>query len=268
MIRYFKRRWDIFSANLANTFQQEAAYFGNNWGSLASTIFYLAASLIFLDVLYANVNFFAGYSKNEMLFLLFISQINFYAEGSWSRSNLRLLSENVRNGNLDFILTRPIPALFYSTFQRIYFLSFVRDDVPNLIVLLVLIEWKSLNINFSSALCGIAIIILGQIAWHCFNFLFAISVFWHGESKQIFYVAIALRGDDKIPYEGFSKSLKILFLSIIPAIIAGTLSVSVILGKSNGPKMLALSAIVAIIFITLKIYFWKLALKNYTSASS
>lgn len=268
MIRYFKRRRDIFLANLVNTFQQEIAYFANNWGTLLSTIVFNLMMIFFVEILYSNITMLAGYKKNEMFFLLLFLQAHYYILWVWSRSNLSILSENVRNGNLDFILIRPVSAIFFVTFQEISSIGFLRDCFPGLVCIAFLIKWNCLNIAFKPAIFGISIFIIGLIIWHCFCFLFELSVFWQGQSKQIAGVSMKLELTERTPFEGFEKSFRMLFITLIPTIIAGQLSTSVMLGKSNGPKMLALSAIVAIIFISLKIFFWKLALKNYTSASS
>lgn len=265
---YFKIRFNIIWINAVNTFRQESAYFGNNWGSLASAVFYILAMLLFIEILYSNINMFSGYGKNDMLFLVFVSQFAFYIQCFWSQSNLVSMYEGVRGGELDFILTKPVSSIFYVTFKKIHSIGFLRDSLPNLILMCLLINWRNLSLKLALVFLGIIIFFLGQIAWHCFKFLFMLPVFWCGEAKQTSSIATAFETTSDIPLEGFEKPLRWIFITVIPSISIGQLSVSVMLGKSNGLKMLILSLIVATIFVSLKIFFWNLALKNYTSASS
>lgn len=267
MREYFRIRWSIFTANTINTFHQETAYFANNWGGLLSTVFYTATLLLFINILYSNISIFAGYNKNTMMLLVFISQLSFYIAWFWSNDNLTLLYESVRDGKFDLVLVKPVPAEFFSVSQKISILVVMEVSLPNLILLATLIKWSQLPLNIMSCFFGALIFLFGQIIWHCFRFLFYMPVFWYGEAKRISSIPSAFESSN-IPFEGFNGSLRFIFTIIIPVLLVSQLSVSVVLGKSNGPKMFLLSLIVAIIFLILKSYFWKKALKNYTSASS
>ena len=61
----------ILKANTIFTLQKETAYWANNWASVFSTLFYTLTMLLFINVLYANVTLFVGYTKQEMLLFFF-----------------------------------------------------------------------------------------------------------------------------------------------------------------------------------------------------
>lgn len=267
MKNYFKLRYNILAANIVNTFQKETAYFANNWGSVFSTTSYTLILILFIKVIFYNVKSFAGYSQNEVFLVAFLYQIYFYAAWAWSENNIENLCEDVNKGNLDFFLIRPVPSLFYVTFREVSIVSALQDGIP-LIAYLFLINWKQLPITPLSAFYGLLICILGHIAMHCFVFIMALSIFWLGEFKNIFFIAYSLEDTNNIPLEGFGKPIRFALMTLIPTLLAVQLSASVILGKSSGLRMFLLSLIIAIIFLALKSYFWKKALGIYTSASS
>ena len=262
-----KNYWRIWRANLVNTFQGETAYFGNNWGNLISTVFYTAVQILFINVLYSRVPSFAGYSKNDMYFVMFVGQAGFYFLWGWSEMNNRLLIEDIKKGALDFLLVLPVPSLWYVTFRKIPLLTIARDGFPNLILIAALINWSQLSFTWFSLVMGVIIFILGQIAWSGFNFLLVLPVFWEGESKQIYSLSYALRDTDNVPWEGYRPVFQFSLSILIPTLILSAIPVSVILGKSNAWQMLTLAFCVALFFSLLKIRLWKFALKNYTSAS-
>lgn len=257
----------VLKANIINTFQSETAYFGNNWGNLVSTIFYTIVQILFINVLYSRVNTFAGYDKNEMFFLLFVSQLGFYFHWAFGNMNHKLLIEDVRRGTLDFLLILPTPALWYLTFRKIPLLSILRDGVPNLIILGLLINWPALPLLATNIVFALIIFILGQIAWEGFAFLLLLPVFWEGESKQIYSLNYTLRDSENVPWEGYRPVFQFGLSVLIPTLLLAMIPVSVALGKSDKLMMLVFTFVIATIFLTLKRTLWQSALRNYTSAS-
>lgn len=257
----------LLRASTVNTFQSETAYFGNNWGNLVSTVFYTIVQILFINVLYSRVTTFAGYDKNEMFFLLFVSQLGFYFHWAFGNINHKLLIEDVRRGTLDFLLILPVPALWYATFRKIPLLSILRDGVPNLIILGLLIDWAILPLTITSVIFAIIVFFLGQIAWEGFAFLLLLPVFWQGDSKQIYSLNYTLRDSENVPWEGYRPVFQFGLSVLIPTLLLAMIPVSVALGKSDGLLMFGFTFVIAFIFLSLKRRLWRSALQNYTSAS-
>lgn len=259
---------NILKTNAVNSFRVQTAYFADNWSSLGSTMFYVLTMILFVKVLYSNIKTFAGYTEVEMLFLMLITQLNFYVDWSWSTNNISDLIESVRTGDMDMILSKPVPSLFFVTFRNISIVNRVKDGVPNLLIMSLLINWSEIHTTWTQLLSAAVIFIAGQVSWHCFRFLFALPVFFIGQSHSIYAISQTLGETQNIPLEGFHGKLRYLFISIIPSLIAAQMSVSVILGKSSPVAMLIGSCLVAAVFLILKTIAWSISLRNYSSASS
>ncbi len=263
-----KYRLQIIKTNLINSFQHETAYFAENWSNFLSTLFYTLALLLFINVLYSNVKTLAGYSKNEMMFLVLVGQIGFYFGWSMFAQSVEILNDDIQTGALDFILIKPVPSLFFVSFRWFPVISMLRDSIPTLLVIISLIDWHSLNLVGTNVLFGIFIFACGQIIWHCIRFLLVLPAFWFGNARAIHSIAYALEDSHNLPLEGYTKNIKILFTIIIPIIVVGAVTGSVMLGKSNGLFMSAQSFLVTLVFVFIINVLWKVALRNYTSASS
>lgn len=263
-----KYRLQIIKANIVNSFQHETAYFAENWSNFLSTLFYTLALLLFVNVLYSNIKTFAGYTKNEMMFLVFIGQLGFYIGWGLFSESIEILNDDIQKGSLDFILIKPVPSLFFVTFRWFPLVSMLRDSVPTMIVIFYLIDWKSLALSAVNIWPGIFIFICGQVLWHCIRFLLVLPAFWFGNAKAVYSIAYTLSETHDLPLEGYTKSMRILFTTILPIIILAAVSGSVMLGKSNGPVMALWSFAVTCIFVFIINVLWKIALRNYTSASS
>lgn len=271
MLSVFKNfifeRLAILAINVRNTYEEETAYFANNWAHILSTTVFTLTYLVFINVLYANVDSIAGNSKDEMLFFTLINQLNFYSLFSWSYHNLDELIKDVNRGDLDMILTKPLPHLFYITFRKVSVIQLLRDATIPLIAVISVINWSELSLNRTSLLAGIVVLICGQIAFHTVQFFLAIPVFWKGESRTLFNLAYTLFNPN-IPFEGYPTILKVGLTVFLPILISTALSTSVILNKTNPLLMVIFSVSIAATCLALKSWGWKLALRNYTSASS
>ncbi|OGM18848.1 hypothetical protein A2686_02300 [Candidatus Woesebacteria bacterium RIFCSPHIGHO2_01_FULL_38_10] len=251
------------------TFQQETAYWANTWAHVLSTFFYMLSMILFIDVVYSNVNLVAGYTKNEMLLFLLMAQATYYL--SWTiYGNLIDLVENVNNGNLDLVLVKPISSLFYITFRRIRLFRVAMDGIPPLIFLALAINWSALNISFLPLLIGIIISVMGTVCSLSFHLLATLPVFWVGESRNIveFTSHFEYNVGKIIPLEGYGKDFKFFFSTIFPFLISTGFSTSVILGKSEPLPTLLWGLTVTILMLTVRQFAWNKALKVYTSASS
>ena len=260
-------RLNILKINLVNTWQIETAYFSENWGNLLSTVMYTLTFVLFVNVIFANVNELAGYTKNEMLFFSMMAQLNFYLIYFWSFNNVEDMIVDVNKGNLDMVLTKPLPGLFYVSTRRLNALSILRDSIPPLAILITVIDWSTLHFSAWKILAAFLIMIFGQLAMNTFLFLLALPAFKYGEATEFLGLGFPLTGND-IPYEALTKTLRVFFSTVVPAFISAGISASVLLGKTDALTMVLFSFVVATFAMGVKIFTWKWALKSYTSASS
>lgn len=264
-------RFEILQANAIFTFQKETAYWADNWASVLSTTFYTLSMLIFINVLYANVKTIVGYNKNDMLLFFLIGQITFYTSWSVSAQNMQEFILDVNRGDLDMILTKPLPALFYITFKRIrLFSSIIRDAIPPTLAIILAIHWSSFHLSIGNILLATVIFILGQICLHVIQFISVIPVIWLGESLSIFKLTsdIDNYAGRFIPLEGFNSYFRLIFGVLIPVMIPASFTTSILLNKSNPVSLLVWAVVVTIFAVILRGWVWKLAIRNYTSASS
>lgn len=266
-----KIRLEILKANTLFSLKESLAYSLNNWGGLASTITYMLTYLVFLSALYGRVETIGGYRYSEALLFTLMVQLNFYLIWVWSMTNLEKLGYDIKTGKLDLILSKPLPPLWYVTFQKINLFTLIVEMWPATLPLLYLL-FKHLDFSVTplGLFYGALTLFLGQIATHCFQFLFTLLTFWTGESKGLTGISyqIAFFGSDAIPLEAFPKSVIFLGITAIPFLTHTALTTSYILGRTTSPFYLILALASTTIFLFIKIKAWNFALKHYASASS
>jgi ABC-type uncharacterized transport system permease subunit len=183
---------------------------------------------------------------------------------------VRDLVESVNSGQLDLILTKPIPALFFTSFKILDVFLVIRDYLVSIIAIVSIINWSNLNIQPQNLLIGGIILILGYIISEVVHFLSALPVFWFGESSGLIDLFYYIQFDfvTSIPFEGFSKFFQLLFIYAIPLLISSGLATAVILGFIDGVAILPVVVLITIVSLLVKFIAWRVALRNYTSASN
>jgi ABC-2 type transport system permease protein len=265
-----RERLVILKASLIFTAQRELAYAGNNWASILSTTFYTFSILIFVKVIYANVQTVAGYTYNEALLFFFVSQMTYYTNWTLTMRNLNEMIPDINKGNLDLVLIKPVPTLFYLMTRSISAVYTLLDSIPPMIAITLSINWQALNLIPSTLITGILVWILGLISLHSLQFLAALPVFWLGESQNVLDLvsSTAGTGGTMIPLEGYNQNLQKLLGTIVPILIASAFTTSIILGKSEPFRLFFWALIVSAVSLIIRNIAWKSALKQYTSASS
>lgn len=271
----FKRaiflRWKIITTCTMFNFRESLAYAGNNWASLLSMLTYMVTYLLFLDILFGRVKMIAGYNYSEMLFFTLIVQINFYLTAVLSHRSIEEMNTNINTGTLDLWLVRPVPAMWFVTFQKINLNELILGAIPAMIPLLVILSgrWTTLSISFVGVMSGIICVLMGQVIIHCFQFMLAMTTFFTGEGKQARGMGLELSlFGDAIPFEGYPRFVKIIGLTAIPFIVHTALAASFFLGKNTNYLMLIYVLFLMILFLWGKAVLWKFSLRYYSSASS
>ena len=261
------KRLRILRTNAVNSWQISTAYFGDSWGNVLSTIFYTVTLLIFLSVIFANVKTMAGYSRNQMLFLLLVNQINFYLIYAWSYNNVTKMVEDVNRGAFDMLLVKPIPALFYTSTRTIGTMSLLRDGLPSVTIFSLAIGWSALHLSLGNLAAAFVVLIAGQLALNAFFMFLGLPVFWLGQSASLLDLGYSISSLD-IPYEGVTTGLRTFLTVAVPCLLPTALAASVALGKAPTGPSIALAISVALGLTLIKQFLWRKALENYTSASS
>lgn len=264
---YIRKRIRILGINIVNTFNIETAYPAENWANLFSTAFYTLSYLLFLEVIFGNVKTLAGYSKNDMLFFTVLGQAAFYTMYTWSYDNLQNLIESVHKGELDLLLTKPIPTLFYVSTRTFTVIRLVRDSLIPLIMIAILVDWPALHLTFWHVVAGLVIFALGQWVVHVLQFLLVLPAFWNGQSQALLRLSYTLTGPD-IPLEGLPRFWKVFLTTLLPVCVPVAMAVSVMLGRSDARTAIIWVVTLAIVASVVRIQAWKKALSVYNSASS
>jgi viologen exporter family transport system permease protein len=180
--------------------------------------------------------------------------------------NLQRMDAYIREGELDLVLIRPVSAPLYTALRwiRPAELSGVATGLTLLVVGLVV---SGVGVSFWGILAGLAWLLVGVLAFSLFWTNLSYLAFWMSGSQPVADVAVMLREAGQYPLSYFPRAARIVFATVIPAGLIGTVPVQALTGSATAWWLpVAIAGVVLAGALTFA--HWQIALRRYASASS
>jgi ABC-2 type transport system permease protein len=259
--RYLK----VYGVQIKNNFVREAVYRTNFLTGLVVDVVWMAVELSLFSVIYANVETFAGWNKEQVFFFLGIFFASDAIFTTCFQRNFWEFSDLVNQGELDILLTKPIHPLFLALTRYINL-----TNIFNFILGLSIAVYYSGPAGFEGGWRWLLVpfwLLIGCFIALLLRFLFSIWVFWTERSwamSRLYYqfFAVATKPDTLFP-----PMVRYLILTILPFAFIGSVPARAVL-KGLETWEYALTAGVIVTFFSLNAFLWKRGLSRYQSASS
>ncbi len=231
---------------------------------LLQTILATGGTLLGIKILFDVGNNVGGWGFDEAMLLVGIFTIFDGLAGVLFYPNLLMISGNVRTGGMDFVLLKPIDSQFLVSYRNINLLR-----IPSVLVGLAIMIWGMVQVNASvqSIFVGTLLLVCAFAIVYSISFALATTAFWFVRVDNILELFWGFYRAGQFPVTAFPGWVRTMFTFVIPIAFITTIPAQAFAGKV--PLASALTALcVALILLVASRAFWKIALKNYTSASS
>lgn len=245
---------------------EELQYRANFVASFASTCFYLLTALLTLSLFFRHATTLGGWDFWEVVVLLGVFNALSGLVEAILRPGIGDLAAQVRSGNLDLVLSRPVDAQVFVTFRHI--------DI-----------WRLADILLGLGVSAYALVHMGHFptTWQITAFfltfaaaalvVYAIWVtlmslaFWFVSVENIATLFDAVFEGARYPVSAYPTALRFLFFYLLPVAWTTTIPASALTGRLNLPTALAAAGVGlgALVFSRL---LWRAAIRRYTGASS
>jgi ABC-2 type transport system permease protein len=254
--------WLSFRLGALNALQ----YRGNFLVQLGDSVIGLGTALVGIAVVFGQTDRLAGWRAEELVALIGVFFMVGGLIGLVIRPSMEHLMEGVRLGTLDFTLTKPADAQLLVSVRQIETWRLV-DVVLGAAVLIVALMRMEERIGLERAaafglmlLCGLAII---------YSFLLALSTlaFWLVRLENILVIYGSMYEAGRWPVGIYPPWLRAVLTFVVPVAFAITIPVESLVGRLEWPTLLGTLAL-AIAFLAVSRWFWKVGLRHYTGASA
>lgn len=243
----------------------EAASFRLNFVLLIlmDIVFYISA-LATVSFIYDHVSMIGPWNKAQLMFfvsfMLAVDHLHMVilSESFW------MLSTDIRTGNLDYTLLKPVHSIFI-----IFFRYFRASSTLNIFVTWATLIYFGLQANLTmlSWISLPFLVILAFILLAILEIMISTSMFWLTEGLGINFLRMQMQQVSRWPDYIYQRTIKKVFTIAFPILLIGSAPVRFLYDNQLFENIfLLIGAIVIFYFLLLKL--WDIALRRYDSASS
>jgi ABC-2 type transport system permease protein len=224
----------------------------------------LVGSIFGVYLFYGAGYHFQGWSWESALVVLGFFTILEGFTSTFLSPNLSKLVTYVQEGTLDFVLLKPISSQFWLSTRTLS-----PWGLPNLLfgVLLILYAGNRLGLQVSDYLLSLFPLLFGLVILYSLWFMIGATSIWFVKIYNATEVLRGLLEAGRYPMIAYPAAYRFFLTFIVPVAFLTTIPSEVLLGKIQ-PGWVLGSGILAIALLVCSNYFWKFALRFYTSASS
>lgn len=244
----------------------ELQYRVNFWLSLLQSAIALGIGLIVLALVFRYVDRLAGWSRPELYVVLGM----FTALGGVSRMaikpNLVQLFEDVRDGALDYVLTKPVDAQLLVSTRRLQLWQGV-----DILVGAAVVGWglAGLDRPVGPAAAGgfLLAFLLGTVLVYSLLLALSTSTFWFIRVEAMLEMFDAVFQAGRYPVGIYPGWLRIVLSAVVPIGFAVTVPSEALTARLTGGTLVALGGL-AVAWLGLARWCWRRGVRRYSGASA
>lgn len=224
----------------------------------------LVGSIFGVYLFYGAGYRFEGWSWEAALVVLGFFTILEGFTSTFLSPNLSKLVTYVQQGTLDFVLLKPISSQFWLSTRTLS-----PWGLPNLLfgVLLILYAGNRLGLGLGDYVLSLFPLLFGLVILYSLWFMIGATSIWFVKIYNATEVLRGLLEAGRYPMIAYPAAYRFFLTFIVPVAFLTTIPSEVLLGKIQ-PGWLLGSGLLAVVLLICSNYFWKFALRFYTSASS
>lgn len=218
-------------------------------------------------VFYGYTDEVAGWSRADALVLLGVYWI---FDGVWSfqlAGNLARLSHLIHNGELDFLLLRPVPSPFLVACWRGVDIQQISKIAQGLMLTACAGQSAGVTWSLQNVLVAVLFGLCGLTLLYALRFIIATGTFWVMQTESLYELFYSLFYAARFPVTYFREPVRGLLTYVVPVAFATTFPAQALLGRADY-HFLPMGLLLSIAALIAATRFWYFAIRAYSSASS
>ena len=262
MRRTVRLGWLFFRIGSMNELQYRANFFIQLLQSAVS----VGTALVVLKVVYSQTDSLNGWNESELLVVLGIQILLGGVIRTLIQPNMQRMMEEVRDGKLDFALTKPEDSQLLVSIRDVQIWRSV-DVISGAGVLLYGLAGLDRAVSFGDVLLFLGMLGVGTITIYCFWLVIATLAFWIVNVWSIVELFDGLYQTGRWPVSIYPVWLRLGVTFLIPIAFAITVPAEAITSRLEwGTIALAVGFSAAIFAFTR--WWWGFGLRRYSGASA
>ena len=226
----------------------------------------LIIGLIVLSLVFGQTSNLAGWTQSELLAVMGVHILMGGLIGAGVQPNMERLMGDVRQGTLDFILTKPEDAQVLISVREFRIWRLV-DVVVGGIVLGYAIAQIQGQIGLTTAFAFAVALLIGAVMIYCFWLILTTAAFWIVRMDEIHELWDGIYQSGRWPVTIYPGWLRISLTYLVPIAFAVTVPAEVLTGRLT-LETLVIATGFALALVLISRWWWRFGLKHYAGASA
>jgi ABC-2 type transport system permease protein len=244
----------------------ELQYRVNFFVQIVQSLVALGAGLAALALVFSYTQTLAGWTQPELLAVLGVYVLVGGFIKMTIQPNMTRLMEDVQEGTLDFVLTKPEDAQLLVSVREIRLWQVV-DVVLGAIVLAVAISQLGEAIGIREAVMFAFALALGAMMIYSLWLIITTGAFWVVRMENVIELLQGLYQAGRWPVDVYPSALRLGLTFLVPVGIAITVPAEALTARLT-PQTFLLAAGVAAVLVLFSRWFWTFGLRHYSGASA
>jgi viologen exporter family transport system permease protein len=226
----------------------------------------LVTGLAVLALVFGQTTNLAGWSQSELLAVMGVHILMGGVIGCAIQPNMERLMGDVRQGTLDFILTKPEDAQVLISVREFRIWMLVDVVVGSVVLAVAMIQIQG-SIGLPTALGFAFALLLGATMIYCFWLILTTAAFWIIRMDEIHELWHGIYDSGRWPVTVYPGWLRISLTFLVPIAFAVTVPAEVLTGRLT-VETLAIAVVFAVALVLFSRWWWRFGLKHYAGASA
>jgi ABC-2 type transport system permease protein len=244
----------------------EFQYRANLYIQVLQTFIALATGLIGLNLVFSQTTDLGGWNKAELLAVMGVFTIMGGVIRAAIQPNMERLMEEIREGTLDYALTKPADSQLFVSVREFRLWQMV-DVATGIVVLIVALTQLSWLVDFWAVLGFFSALAMGAVMIYCFWLIVTSTAFWFVRVHEIADLFVGLYAAGRWPVDIYPNWLRYGLTFLVPVAFAVTVPAQALTGRLSLQIWLGALALTVVLFIVARTI-WRIGLKNYSGASA
>lgn len=266
-MKILKKYIFIYFLFFRNCLLSQMEYRVNFFAGLLVDVIFLFDKIIYAYIVYQlNISIYGLTPEQIAIFIgSYAIVLSIYCAVFLVNINMTLPG-NVKSGNLDVILTKPVSAQFYLSTSYVEYATMIPDLVGGILIVVFACSKMAIEINASIIVGYVFLIFVSVVLIYCLFFIIQLIAFRITDTSAIGGVLNTILDLNNMPMHVYSKKIQFMFVYIFPVLLFGNVAPLFLIRKLE--LSLALwSIFVAVVLIIMSRYLWKCMVKQYTSVN-
>ena len=254
--------WLFFRVGSMNELQYRANFFIQLLQSAVAVV----TALVVLALVYSHTTEPNGWSKSELMVVTGIQILLGGVIRTTIQPNMERLMEEVRDGKLDFALTKPEDSQLLASVREVRIWRSV-DVFAGAIVLAYGIAGLEGSVGVDDGLLFLAMLVIGALMIYCFWLAIATLAFWIVNVWNIIELFDGLYQTGRWPVSIYPGWLRLSVTFLVPIAFAITVPAQAVTSRLAWSTVALALVFAAVLFVSTR-WFWQFGLRRYSGASA